>query len=337
MQDFWAACGYRHLARNASGQLGVTADYVRHWLQRPELAPIDESGPAERALHASLLADPLRVLDPAALGSIEDADTRDNYRHFARLREGLCAAPSLEHFYLGAFRAGAIDLPPLFFDLIAQAILRGMLDGCTDPYAVRAAEMLFRRQRISTEGGQTLAADAETIQLFAETGGFGSVGRLLREQGTPVRTVNMDVLGQENAPLYWMREGRHAWLLDLTMGREGLGALARVLERWVAHMLGATVSITPVPSVADPAWTWHCGLDAESSAMLNDLYRGEALEAGRQARLVALFRLEFADPADVLAAVAGKPVWLGLAMNEEHLMRIKPQNLLLNLPLARRD
>jgi hypothetical protein len=35
------------------------------------------------------------------------------------------------------------------------------------------------------------------------------------------------------------------------------------------------------------------------------------------------------------ADVAGKPVYLGLAMNDEQVVRLKPQNLLLNLPLAR--
>ena len=35
------------------------------------------------------------------------------------------------------------------------------------------------------------------------------------------------------------------------------------------------------------------------------------------------------------ADVAGKPVYLGLAMTADQQLRIKPQNLLLNLPLAR--
>ena len=38
--------------------------------------------------------------------------------------------------------------------------------------------------------------------------------------------------------------------------------------------------------------------------------------------------------AEMLADVAGKPVYLGLATNAEGVVRIKPQNLLLNLPLA---
>jgi hypothetical protein len=33
--------------------------------------------------------------------------------------------------------------------------------------------------------------------------------------------------------------------------------------------------------------------------------------------------------------MAGKPVCLGLAMNEQSLLKLKPQNLLLNFPFAR--
>ena len=39
----------------------------------------------------------------------------------------------------------------------------------------------------------------------------------------------------------------------------------------------------------------------------------------------------------MLPEVAGKPVYLGLAMNAQSVLRVKPQNLLLNLPLAPRQ
>jgi hypothetical protein len=35
------------------------------------------------------------------------------------------------------------------------------------------------------------------------------------------------------------------------------------------------------------------------------------------------------------AEVAGKPVYLAMAMDEHKRLKLKPQNLLLNLPLAR--
>jgi hypothetical protein len=53
--------------------------------------------------------------------------------------------------------------------------------------------------------------------------------------------------------------------------------------------------------------------------------------------LMCLFRLDFVDPADMLAEVAGRPVYLAMAMDGQNRLRLKPQNLLLNLPLARRS
>ncbi len=335
MQDFWQASGYGTLQRNDHGWLRVTPDYLRLLLARPELAPIAESGPNERALHAALQDNPLRAVADAELARVEDEDTADNYRHFLRLRKGLTDAVTLERYYLQLFRRGAIDIPPLFVDLLTHAIVRGLLDGCEDPYELRAGEMLFRRQRVSTEQGQVLAADAETIQAFADTGGFGNIGRLLQQQGTPLREMRMDVMSHENAQLYWLRESRYAWLLDLTHGRNGLPALSRLLEKWVKHFLGVTVRIEPQQSVEDPAWRWHVGLDVESSAILNDLYEDRDVDAARQARLISLFRLDFDNTAEVQADVAGKPVYLGLAVTEDQQLKLKPQNLLLNLPLVR--
>jgi hypothetical protein len=34
-------------------------------------------------------------------------------------------------------------------------------------------------------------------------------------------------------------------------------------------------------------------------------------------------------------AIAGRPVWLAMAMDADGRLKLKPQNLLLNLPLAR--
>ena len=126
----------------------------------------------------------------------------------------------------------------------------------------------------------------------------------------------------------------HGLTFKMTRARSGLKALARVLERWVAHLLGVQVQIEPVHQVTDSAWRWHVGLDVESTAILNDLYQDRPVEAERMQRLVSLFTLTFANPAEMRADVAGKPVYLGLATNAEGVVRIKPQNLLLNLPLA---
>jgi hypothetical protein len=51
-------------------------------------------------------------------------------------------------------------------------------------------------------------------------------------------------------------------------------------------------------------------------------------------RLLSLFRLEFADHSDMRPAVAGAPVYLAMALDAHSRLKLKPQNLLLNLPLA---
>ena len=334
-QDFWASSGYRLLGRGPEGWLVPGDDYFRHFLARPELVPPPEAGPGERHLHARLLDKPRLGIGDAELASVEDADARENWAEFRRFRDRLLDAGSLEACYVGQFRRAQVDIAPPFLDALAQAIVRGLLEGSADPWLARAGELFFRPQRVSVEGGQVLAADASTIEAYAETGGFGNVGRLLKQQQTQLAPVKMDVLNAENAPFYFLRDELFSFLLDLTPGREGARALATVLERWVAHLAGVRVAVEPVERVADERWRWHAGLDVESTAILNALYLGEAVPDEVRARLVTLFRLEFADPADALPEAAGRPVYLGLAFREDHTLRMKPQNLLVNLPLAR--
>ncbi len=50
-----------------------------------------------------------------------------------------------------------------------------------------------------------------------------------------------------------------------------------------------------------------------------------------------LFKLAFEDPGDALAEMAGRPVYLGVGVRPDRTLKIKPQNLLLNLPFARRN
>ena len=88
--------------------------------------------------------------------------------------------------------------------------------------------------------------------------------------------------------------------------------------------------------IPDEEWQWHVGLDAEATAMLNDIYNGAEVEEERLQRVIGLFRLQFSDPGVVRPELAGAPVFLGLAMTPDSILRMKPQNLLMNLPLARR-
>ena len=334
-QDFWASSGFRFLSRGPEGWLVPGDDYLRHFLARPELAPPPEAGPGERHLHARLAEKPRLEIREADLAAVEDGDARENWVEFLRFRDRLLAAGSVEGCYVDQFRRARVEIAPPFLDALAQAIVRGLLEGLADPWLARAGELFFRPQRVSVEGGQVLAADASTIEAYAETGGFGNLGRLLKQQQTPVAPVKMDILNDENAPFYFLRDELFSFLLDLTPGRPGARALATLLERWIAHLAGVRVAIEPMERVEDERWRWHVGLDVESTALLNALYLGEAVSEEARARLATLFRLEFADPADAAPEVAGRPVYLGLAFRPDHTLRMKPQNLLVNLPLAR--
>jgi hypothetical protein len=331
-QDFWASSGYRDLER-VTGGLRATPAWLARFLAREELALVEESGPNERLLHARLASDPLAPVDDAALEAIEDPDARDNWREFVRFRDRVVMFPTLEFAYRDLFRRDEVDLAPPFVDALAQAIVRGLLDDA-DAWLARAGELFFRRQRLATEGGQVLVADAATLQAFHDTGGFGNVGRLLRRQSTSLPEVKMDVLNAENASFYFLRDELHSFALDVAADREGARALATMLERWITHMTGLAVAIEPVARVEDPRWRWHVGLDVDASAILDALYRGEEVPAENLERLALLFVARFGDESAMLAEVRGKPVYLGLACRPDRTLKMKPQNLLVNLPVA---
>ena len=350
MQDFWPASGYTHLERTPRGWLRPTDAYLRLFLAMPEMALVADSCPAEIALHETLIAAPARTVAPAELAALQDADARSNHAMFLAFRDALLAAGTLEAYYLGLMRSGHIDVPPLFVDRIVEAIVRHLLDDCGDAFEARAAELLFRPQRLSLTEGRMLSADRDVTDLLTETAGLGDIGRLLVQNNAPIPAVTMAVLTPDNAADYWRRSDRYSVVLDLThevandlghglsftltRAHSGLKALARVLEKWVAHLLGVQVAITPLQRIDDEAWRWHIGLDVEAMALLNDLYEDRSVDAERMRRLISLFRLEFANPAEMRADVAGKPVYLGLSMTADGTLKLKPQNLLLNLPLA---
>ena len=335
-QDFWRNSGFHLLERDASGRLRVTDDFLRAYLLRPEVRPVEESGPGEAALHERLLAEPRGAVSADDLAAIEDEDTRFNYRVLLDFRARLLEAESVEACYLGIF-AGEVRTPPLFIDQLTQILLRNVLEGVADPLEARAGELFYREQKASVDDGEIMLADREMVGLHASGCTYGSLGRLIVEAQTPMRAVNLDVLDRDNAHLYWLRDQRHDFVISVNHGRAALAAFARVIERWVAHFFGLEVKVTPVRQIEDQRWAWHIGLDAQSTAVLNDLWRGEDVEAGRMRHLLALFRLDFAEPAAMRQDIAGRPVYLALAMDDENVVRMKPQNLLLNLPTAARS
>jgi hypothetical protein len=280
------------------------------------------------------MKDPRLAVDGARVAMLEDSDAQDNYRIMLAFRDQLVAGGTLETCYLNLARNGAAGIPPLFIDHMAHVIIRNILTDCQDPIRLRAAELLFREQNIRLLDGSILLADKEVVDMHAANGGLGNFARLFEETGTPTRSVELDVLSEENAELYWARSDSFDTVLDVSFGRPGLIGLCKVLEDWLRHFLAIEVQIEPVGMIRDERWVWHVGLDGEANVILNDLYNGQDVGEDRLRQILSLFRLTFRDPTQMRADIAGRPVYLGMAMDRSDTLRLKPQNLLANLPLA---
>jgi hypothetical protein len=334
MNDFWRSSGYHLLERDPDGWLTVTDDFLRAYMLRPEMQPVEESCDQEHALFTALLDNPRLIVPPERIAAMADPIARENYELVLKFRDRLVESSTLERCYMGLFGGKRVPVPPLFVDQLAYVILRNALDGSDDPFLLRAGELFFRQQKVSLQNGAIMLADAETIETYATTGGFGNIGRLLAEAQTPLRAVELDVLDENNAQSYWERDERYDMVLNVTFGQRGLHALCHVLEAWVGHFLKTAITIQPVRSINDHHWVWHTGLDIEATAILNDLYKDKEVSEERHKRILSLFRLEFQDPSLILPKTVGRPVHLAMAMTKENSLRLKPQNLLVNLPLA---
>ena len=279
------------------------------------------------------MLDPLRAVGKDELERLQDPDARHNYEVVLRFRDRLLQSGTIEGCYLNLFRKGGVDIPPLFIEQMVHVALRNILDGCDDPLRLRAAEVFFREQKATIQDGHVLLADLETVEMHASGSNYGSLGRLIVEAQGAVAKANLDVLDRQNAALYWERESRHDTVISLTYGRPALDAFCRVVEKWVFHFLNVEVRVEPVKKIEEPRWAWHIGLDAEATAILNALWAGEQVDAGRMRRILALFRMEFAEPGEMRRDIAGRSVYLALAADGDDVVKMKPQNLILNLPL----
>lgn len=328
--DFWIASGHQLCDRDDAGRLLATPDLWRAFLARPELVPPEEACAAERALHAALLDDPLRAADPMGLA---DADAVENWQVFLAFRHRVRAQPTLEEAWSALYREGVSGIAPIFLQMLTQLVVRAALEGVTDAHILRAAETLFRPQRVAITQGALLLADQEVVEARAADGDLGPLGRLLTEAGATPREVELDVISEHNAHGYFTRSDAHDMALDIAEGRDGQAALARALECFIAHVMGERVRIRATPVIEDRNWTWHVGLDAEASRIANALWHGKTVKQAELARILWLGVLEFEDSSRVQARAKGKPVYLALAMDQAQVMRMKPQNLLTGLPL----
>jgi Family of unknown function (DUF6352) len=327
MNDFWLSCGHHLLDRDAGGGLVVTDDFLKVYLARPELAPPPDACVVEKTLHAALMADPRRIVSSDEIDAIADADARENWRVMIPFRDRLTRHRTLEGAYLDIVRTGA-KVPHIFLNQLVHVILRNALDGCDDPFVLRAAELFFRTQRMTVHNGSLIAADEETI---AGTSGTPT-SPLVSMLGIPAE-AEIDVMSEDNAAHYFEHSDLFHVALDLTAGRRGHAALAEAMRRWITHLLSAEVEIEPLTELREAKFTWYVGLDSDGSRIGDLLWNGEALDEATSARVVGLFRLSFRDPGIVIEKVRGEAVYLILAMTDDKLLRLKPQNLVTGLPV----
>jgi hypothetical protein len=293
--------------------------------------PVEESGEAELQLHAALMQSPSREVAEKELQALEDKDVEHNYRVILGFRKRLLDAGTVEGCYMSLFK-GAVDIPPIFVDQLAHVILRNILDGAEDPLRLRAAELFFRQQKATVQEGHALLADLETVDMHASGNRYGSIGRLIVEAQGDLAKVDLDVLDRANAAIYWERESRHDTVISVTYGRPALDALCHVMQAWISHFFKVETRIKPVRKIDEAPWAWHIGLDAESTAILNQLWAGGQIDQGRMRNILALFALQFDDPSAMRADIRGRTIYLALSC-EEGVVKMKPQNLLTSLPL----
>jgi Family of unknown function (DUF6352) len=330
MKDFWLSCGHHLTDRDGGGGLLVTDEFLKVYLARPELIPPPEACAAEQILHSTLLADPHRRVSPDEIAVLFDADARENWDLIIAFRDRLLQQRTLEAAYLDLVRHGVGKTPPLFLNQLVHLILRNALDGCEDPFVLRAAELLFRPQRMTAHDGSLIAADDETI---AGTGN-APLSPLVSMLGPPA-AAEIDVMVEDNAQTYWERSDDFDMALDLTAGRRGLAALGEVMTRWIGHMLAIDVEIEPLTEMRDVRFNWYLGLNAAGTRIGDMLWNGGVLDARSHASVVGLYQLEFKDHAVVTERIGSEPVYLILAMTPDKVLHMKPQNLLTGLPIGR--
>jgi Family of unknown function (DUF6352) len=328
MNDFWLSCGHHLTDRDAGGGLLVTDEFLKAYLARPELIPPPEACLAEHALHAGLLADPRRRVGGEEIASLLDADARENWDLIIAFRDRLLKQRTLEAAYLDLVGRDLGKTPPLFLNQLVHLILRNLLDGCDDPFVLRAAELLFRPQRLTVHEGSLIAADGETI-VGSDNAPLSPLVSMLGS----ATEAKIDVMVDDNAHTYWERSDAFDMALDLTTGRPGLAKLGEVMMRWIKHMLAVDVEIEPLTEMRDLRLNWYLGLDKVGTQIGDTLRNGGSLDPRSDASVVGLYQLKFEDPKVVVEKIGSEPVYMILAMTPDKVLHMKPQNLLTGLPI----
>jgi hypothetical protein len=328
MRDFWLSCGHHLLDRGEGGGLLVTDEFLKVYFARSELIPPPQACGIEKTLHAALLSNPRRPVAANDIAAIADADARENWTLVINFRDHLLRYPTIEAAYLALVRGGLGRTPPVFFNQLVHVILRNALDGCEDAFQLRAAELFFRSQSLTLYEGSLLLADDERIAGSNAVPSSPLVAMLGFEASSEI-----DVLSKENAESYFERSDQFDMALDLTAGRRGQTALGEVIAIWLRHLLAVDSKVEPFIEVKNANFPWYVGLDAEGTRIGDLLWNGEEIDNRLREQIVALYTLRFRNPNMAAQAVGDEPVYLILAMTPDKILRMKPQNLIIGLPV----
>ncbi len=323
--DFWLTSGWHLLEKDPQGKLVITKDFVKAYFLRPEVEIVEESCEAEIKLNEKLLKDSFAKVSDQELEKIKDKDVKFNYQMILNFRDYLTGCKNIEEAYLKFSRGENINFPPLFLDQLVQNILRNILDNEPFPLQARVSELFFRSQVVSLAEDEIMLADEEIVNLRAQN--FQNIKNSKKSQN-----VDIDILRESTSDYYWERSDRFDTSIDIAYSKPGLDALARVIEKWIFHFFMIKVTVTPLQKVEDQKWTWHIGLDADSSSILNDLYNGKIISENKLKQILCLFKLQSNE--GFSKEMLDKPVYLALSANKDSVVKFKPQNLLINLPLV---
>lgn len=326
--DFWLSSGHMLLDQSPDGQLLVTDSFLKAYLARPEIMPPEDACDGERSLHAKLMENPREPVAAREISAIADPDARANWQVMLAFRDLLLKSPSLQAAYTTLVRKGVGRTPPLFLNQLVHVIARQAFSECADPFVLRAGELLFRPQRLTVHNNNIMLADEEVIAV-----------RQRRVEATPLlamfagETAHMDVLTAENADGYWERSDQFDFILEFGTLTGGRAAFATALKLWINHLLGLDLTIEPIARIDDLDVRWLLGLDVEATQLGNAIWNGEDLPQGAAERLLAFFRIEPEAHLPFIDRVHMRPLYLLLGMNDERIIRVKPQNLITGLPL----
>jgi hypothetical protein len=327
VREFWVSSGH-HLTRlTPDGRLAVTDELLLAWLARPEIVPPDDACTAERALHAGLLRAPAEPVAPDRLTGLADPDARENWQHFLGFRDRLLAAGSVEDAYLGLVREG-LTVAPIFVEQLVHLVMRNALEGIDDPFTLRAAELFWRPQRASVRDGALVLADAELVEALDAEAHANPLSAMFGKTGEDA----VELMTADNAWTYWSRSDAHNMALPFGAESKARAGLAAAIAAFLRHLLPVDAFVEPLAGAEEPDLRWYVGLDAVGTAIGDALWRGEPAGDG----LVGLFRLT-APLGTFDARIDGHPVYLLMGMTDDRMVRLKPQNLVMGLPLRAKN